>query len=210
MTQFEMTEKLSEKCNVTLEEAKTALETAGWNTLTATHLLEQERFRRMQALNEALAESEATAVQFAPEEADASAVATEDAATVEIASEISATAEAASESGASAEGAKAARRCRGWGLKNLADHLRRILAFGNRNRFIVRRDGEALLDMPVTALALLTLFAFWVSVPLLVIGLFTGCRYSFSGRELGRKDVNSALERAADAAGRARQSAAKA
>ena len=39
MTQYEMTENLSEKCDVTLEEAKTALEASDWNTLTATHLL---------------------------------------------------------------------------------------------------------------------------------------------------------------------------
>ena len=53
--------------------------------------------------------------------------------------------------------------------------------------------------MPVLVLVLLLLFAFWVCVPLLVIGLFAGFRYSFSGAELGRESVNSAMDKAAEA-----------
>ena len=34
---------------------------------------------------------------------------------------------------------------------------------------------------------LLLIFAFWVCVPLMIIGLFAGFRYSFSGAELGRE-----------------------
>ena len=51
MTEYEMTEQLAAKMNISLEEAKAALEAGNWNTLTATHLLEQEKFRRMQELN---------------------------------------------------------------------------------------------------------------------------------------------------------------
>ena len=42
MTQYEMVEKLSEKMNVTLEEAKAALEVADWNMLDAALVLEKE------------------------------------------------------------------------------------------------------------------------------------------------------------------------
>ena len=41
---------------------------------------------------------------------------------------------------------------------------------------------------------------FWVIVPLLVVGLFTGFRYRFSGDELGREGINRAMDKAADAA----------
>ena len=41
MTQYEMVEKLSEKMNVTLEEAKAALEAADWNILDAALVLEK-------------------------------------------------------------------------------------------------------------------------------------------------------------------------
>lgn len=42
MTQYEMVEKLAEKMNVTLEEAKVALEAAEWNMLDAALVLEKE------------------------------------------------------------------------------------------------------------------------------------------------------------------------
>ena len=51
-SQFDLVEQLARKMSVNLEDAKAALEAAGWNTLTATYLLEQEEFRRKQALNE--------------------------------------------------------------------------------------------------------------------------------------------------------------
>ena len=42
MTQYEMVEKLAEKMNVTLEEAKVALEAVEWNMLDAALVLEKE------------------------------------------------------------------------------------------------------------------------------------------------------------------------
>lgn len=192
MTNYELTEQLAAKCDVTLEEAMTALEASNWNTLTATHLLEQEKFRRMQELN-AFAESgeaAATAVQAAPEEAAAEESATADEAGAEASVKIEAV-----------EAPKASdKRSRGMGLKNLWSHVRRLIACGNRNRFAVDKGDNHLLEMPVTALVLLMLCAFWVCVPLLIVGLFTGCRYSFSGKELGRENINAALGKAADAA----------
>ena len=146
-----MTEALAAKMHVTLEEAMTALQAAGWNTLTATHLLEQEAFRRRQELNEAAMGGEAAAVQAAPEEADQPAA-------QEIAADEPASEEPAAEE---AKSSKSARRCRGKGLRNLADHARRLVACGNRNRFEVRKGDEQVLSMPVTALVLLLLFAFW-------------------------------------------------
>ena len=185
MTQYEMTEKLSEKCNVSLAEAKAALEQGDWNTLTATHLLEQERFRRMQELNEAA--GAAVAVQEAPE--DVAAVSDRHA-TEEMAAEASdcqASEEAASDAAAASDrhAAKAAPRAKarrsGHGMKNLGEHVRRLVGWANRNRLVVRRDGVTALDIPVSVAALLMLFAPWVCVPLLVIGLFAGCKYSFDG-----------------------------
>jgi len=89
-------------------------------------------------------------------------------------------------------------------LPRLGRVVKRLFDVGNRNRFEVRRkDSEELvLDMPTTAMVLLLIFAFWVCVPLLVIGLFAGFRYSFSGAELGRQGINNAMERAGEAADR--------
>ena len=191
MTQYEMTEKLAEKVNVSMEEARTALEASGWNILTATHRLEQENFRRMRELDEVASDCAAMAAQEAEDEQPSMEDVTADGAPAD-----------AGEAGT-------AKRCRGRGFKHIGRHIRRLVAFGNRNRFVVRRDGAELLEMPVTALVLLMLFAFWVCVPLMVIGLFAGCRFGFNGRELGREDINSALARVADAASHMKESAAK-
>lgn len=205
MTQYEMTEKLAEKCNVTLEEAKTALEVSDWNMLTATHLLETENFRRMQELNEVASGCDAAVAQ-AVEEAEEEVV-------VEEIEEEEAEAEAQAETAEKvedAEPARARKHRRNSGFRNLGEHIRRLVACGNRNRFEVRKGDESLLELPVTVMVIMLLCAFWVCVPLLVIGLFAGCRYSFIGRELGRAGINSALSKAADAADHMRESAAKA
>ena len=106
--------------------------------------------------------------------------------------------------------AKAAKHCGGRGLENLGDHIRRLVAFGNRNRLVVRHRDATLLELPVTVVAVLMLFAFWTCIPLLVLGLFLGCRYSFIGRDLGRERINDALDRVASAAEQLKGSAAKA
>ena len=49
MTQYEMVEKLAEKMNVTLEEAKVALEAVEWNMLDAALVLEKEHGTTAQA-----------------------------------------------------------------------------------------------------------------------------------------------------------------
>ena len=89
-----------------------------------------------------------------------------------------------------------------WVLHRLGQVVKRLFDIGNRNRFEVRRKNseEIVLDMPTTAMVLLLIFAFWVCVPLLVIGLFGGFRYSFSGAELGRESINRAMDKAAEAA----------
>ena len=78
--------------------------------------------------------------------------------------------------------------------------MRSAFNLGNRNRFEVRKGEEMILELPVTALVLLLIFAFWVCIPLLVIGLFMGYRYAFSGDELGRESVNKAMDKAAEVA----------
>ena len=90
-------------------------------------------------------------------------------------------------------------------VQNLGAVLRKLINCGNRNHFEVFRKEALVLELPVTALALLLIFAFWVCVPLLVIGLFFGCRYRFSGEDLGRESINKAMDKAAEAADRVKE-----
>ena len=159
MTHYEMAEKLAEKMNVTLEEAKTALEACDWEMLDAALMLEKAHGAQTNT-----AYSTRTEPQEEP---------------------------------SARERAKERRRGVVEGLGGL---VRSLFNMGNRNRFEVRRGDEVVLEMPVLVLVLLMLFAFWVCVPLLVIGLFAGFHYSFSGAELGRESVNNAMDKAAEVA----------
>ena len=159
MTNYEMTEKLSEKMGVTMEEAKAALEQCEWDMLDAALLLEK-------------AHGGESAAYTTRQERK--------------------TAEAQDER----EGIRL--------LTRIGRVIRKLIVMGNRNRFEVRRkDAEELvLDIPVTVAVLLLICAFWVCVPLLVIGLFMGYHYSFSGAELGREGINEAMDKASEAADR--------
>lgn len=71
---------------------------------------------------------------------------------------------------------------------------------GNENSFEVRRNGKYVIAVPITILALFLFFAFWFIVPLVVIDLFFGYRYTFKGPDLDKTDVNRVMGTAADAA----------
>lgn len=74
----------------------------------------------------------------------------------------------------------------------------RVIQKGNQNHFDVRKGAETIISLPVTALVLLLLFAFWIILPLMIIGLFCGYRYTFRGPEMGREELNQVMDKAAD------------
>ena len=64
----------------------------------------------------------------------------------------------------------------------------------------VIKDGEVKTTISITILVLMMFLFFWVTVPLLVIGLFCGCRYIFTGPDFGKDAVNNAMDAAANTA----------
>ena len=60
----------------------------------------------------------------------------------------------------------------------------------------------------VLILILLVLVAYWISLPLLVVGLFFGCKYRFSGPDLDKNRVgevvNQVSAKVGDAVGQVR------
>lgn len=86
----------------------------------------------------------------------------------------------------------------------------RIIKKGCENFFIIKKHGDEIINAPVIVLVMLLIFAFWVTVPVLIAGLFFGCRYSFSGDITGKVDVNKACDKAAEAAENVKQEFVKA
>jgi len=85
-------------------------------------------------------------------------------------------------------------------LSGIGRFCLRLLQIGNSNSLEVLRGGEVVISCPVTVFAVLLLVAFWFVVPLMVVGLFLGCRYRFVGRELGSESVNKVMDDVAESA----------
>ena len=85
-------------------------------------------------------------------------------------------------------------------LKKIGEFCLKMIRKGNTNSFEVLKKDETKATFPVTVLALLLIFAFWVTVPLIIIGLFFGLRYRFIGPDFSSNTINDAMNSAADAA----------
>ena len=78
--------------------------------------------------------------------------------------------------------------------------FRRIRYILLDNELEVWRRDKPVTALPVLILLLLLIFAFWFTVPALVLGLFLGFRYRFAGPDLERDSINSVMANVADSA----------
>jgi hypothetical protein len=85
-------------------------------------------------------------------------------------------------------------------IHSLVKWIKKMIGKGNRNHFEVTKNGDTSISIPVTILVVALLFAFWVVVPLVVVGLFFGYRYTFTGPDLGKDGINRAMDNVADVA----------
>ena len=92
---------------------------------------------------------------------------------------------------------RAAPSGRGGGGKRFFTALRRWLI---DNELEVWRHNQPVTALPVLILLLLLCCAPWVTIPVLLLGLFLGFRYRFSGPDLERDDLNGVMGSVADTA----------
>lgn len=165
-----MVEKLREKANVNYADAKDALERANWDLLDAIIILERDG---------------KTAKTVESETPNSTSYSTKS--------------ENAGESNADDSGKN--KHHDGVSFSELLGRFFRwvgkVIHHGNENNFHVEKHGESILTIPVTVLVLLLIIGFCVVIPLLIVGLFFGFKYSFSGPNLGRKEINKAMDKAA-------------
>ena len=69
---------------------------------------------------------------------------------------------------------------------------------GNKIAFSIKE--EKVMSIPVTVLVILLVFTFWITIPLIIVGLFFGYKYKFIGPDLGKENVNRAMDSVAEAA----------
>lgn len=75
-----------------------------------------------------------------------------------------------------------------------------VLDKGNANSIEMYRNGERKIGLPVTVFVLLLILSCSAILILMLISLFFGCRYRFTGPDLERDDVNSVMGKATDCA----------
>lgn len=85
-------------------------------------------------------------------------------------------------------------------LKKTGEFCLKLFRRGNANSFEALHNGEIKASFPITVLALMLIFAFWVTIPLLIIGMFFGLRYRFIGSDFKGNTINDAMNSAANAA----------
>ena len=66
------------------------------------------------------------------------------------------------------------------------------------NKFVVERNDNTIIDVPVWVLIIAILLAFWPTCVILIVGLFFNCRYAIQGAD-DATVINNALDKAGDA-----------
>lgn len=68
------------------------------------------------------------------------------------------------------------------------------------NELEIWRKGQPVTSLPILILVVLVLFAFYITVPALILGLFLGFRYQISGPDLEDETFNGMMGNVADTA----------
>ena len=173
---LEMVERLREKAPVSYGQAKRALEYSGGNLLDALIYLEEQgaipRQEETYFTTRGAAQTPPPVPPAGPEEPEP-------------------------DPKAGRKKKKGAARAKKKNERRFLDTLRRWLI---DNELEIWRKDKPVTALPVLILLLLVIFAYYVTIPLLILGLFLGFRYRFSGPDLEREELNQVIGSVADTA----------
>ena len=174
---LEMVERLREKAPVSYGQAKRALEYSGGNLLDALiYLEEQGAIPRQEGAYFTTRGETPPPPPPAPPAPES---------------------EAETGGGKKKKKKRPAREAKAGGRPSLLQTLRRWLI---DNELEIWRKDKPVTALPVLILVLLVIFAYYVTIPLLILGLFLGFRYRFSGPDLERDSLNDVMDNVADTA----------
>ena len=168
MDKLEKAAKVREMCGVSFEDAREALEACDYDVLDAIVWLEQQG--RAQTRTAEYATSGTEYYQ----------------ATAEMSRAQSDYERATSRNGFTQ------------GFARIMEAIRTLLKRGVDTSFVVTRHGKQILSIPTLILVLLLIFAFWITLPLLAIGLFFEFRYRFEGIGSLTVDINEMADKASE------------
>lgn len=172
MVTLEQVEKLRAHANISYDEAKAALENADGDILQA--LIDLERQGRVNAPQ--------SGGQYHSSSIEVSDVKKEE----------SGKAKSQTKTGEKSAFSRNMGRFFRW--------LGEIIHKGNINALVVEKNSSSIMRLPITVMVILLLAAFWIVVPLLILGLFFSFRYYFEGPDISSTKVNDAMDTVANAA----------
>ena len=86
-------------------------------------------------------------------------------------------------------------------LGGIARQIGRLIEKGNHTMLEVHKGGEAVFTLPMTVMAILLIFAVYVTVPLLIAGLFFGFSYRINAKGASASVMNGVMSKAGELAG---------
>ena len=184
MENMEMVELIREKANVSYEEAKVALEEAGWDMLSAMVMLEKQ--------GKVKKPKKGVVIEVLPEE-KAEKAAEEKTAKMEKKKNKKAKRQKKAED---KEAKRLKRMERSTKMRQGLHKFWDVLRF---NYLEITRDEDMLFKMPGWLFVLLLFISWKIMAPLMIVGLFLGVRYSFSGKDDLQK-ANDFMDKASNLA----------
>ncbi len=85
-------------------------------------------------------------------------------------------------------------------LRSVLNSFLALFRHASANRLEVWRKGQLFTSLPVAVLLILAVVAFYITFPLLLLGLILGYQYRFTGPDVGREAVNDVAENLSDLA----------
>lgn len=85
-------------------------------------------------------------------------------------------------------------------LGRMFKFIGKIIRKGNVNYFHINKEGKEPIKISITISTVLLILAFWPVMILLIIGLFSGYKYSIKGKGIKCNEVNNVFNKASEAA----------
>lgn len=93
--------------------------------------------------------------------------------------------------------------CRG--LRFIVDGFAKLLSIGNKNSLVIHHENDKPIAIPITLFVIVLLLGFWIVLPLMLVGMFCGFHYCFSGPNFGKQQVNDVMQKMTQTAEKVKQ-----
>ncbi|WP_040214422.1 DUF4342 domain-containing protein [Clostridium polynesiense] len=89
------------------------------------------------------------------------------------------------------------------------NYCKKVLKKGNSNHILIEKNDNIILRLSLTIFVLVLVLVPYMSIPLLIIALFTGHKFSFQGKDVEKTQANEALRKMSEAAENIKAEASK-